>query len=1453
MKEDVGDGQHPRMEKPLILGTTKVEGIVITVNYDEEETSRPTKKQKKNENTLRNQNTRNKEVTPYVYAPKRSATRFIGRELNKTTTVQLSDIDCLIQLETESGTIECLVDSGAQACCVSLDLVHKLGVPITQYLGKITTAGQQVVSPVGIATIPLKIGERKYLVKSIVLQDLGKCDMLIGTPLLRATDSILSLEEEYLFFKKENVKAPFKKKEENVVKTVSEVILPARSQIWIDVKFVSEITHESFFTPYAYLRNSTVRAVPGVMGVGSNKIMVGNFNDFPITVAEGAEIGMIEKEETLQVQRLDLEEEQILFPITETEKNNHAEFEKKIDSSISLELSAQERKKVSTLLRQQMEVFAENPKKPGATTKTTCTINTKQGAKPIKEPPRRVSPSVLAEQQKQVEEMERNGIVIKSRSPWAFPVVMVRKGDGSLRFCVDYRRLNDITVKDAYPLPRIDDTLQRLQGAKVFTTIDLASGYWQIPMDEEARKKSAFTTPFGTFEWTVMPFGLTNAPAEFQRAMNETLGDLVFRCCLVYIDDIIIYSKSFGEHEEDVGLVLEALKEFNWKLKLQKCHFFEKTVRFLGHIISEGTIRPDPDNVEPLRNMDAPKDVKGVMRFLGTTGYYRDFIEQYAQKAEPLVALLRKGTQFEWLGKCQRAFESLRDALLSAPLLRMADMSREFIVKTDASKYAIGGRLVQIHEGIECTVSCFSATLNRAQRSWPAYQREAYAVVRAITHWDTFLNGGEFLVISDQQSLTRIFDMKQAPPKVWSWVILLSRYAFQVKHRPGTEMAYEDMLSRDVRVARFEMLREEANRMDEEFNTLVEEFVRGQRNDLVCREIKKWIEQGTEPKGGWWKENLFQKECFKIEDGLLFYFSLQKCPKYASLRRLIAPENLKEQILQESHDSVLAGHFGFDRTYARLCESYWWPSMYNNIKDYVRSCEKCQKSRRVNKKPRSPLHQIGSSRPMEIVGMDHLGPFQASEEGYNYVLVLSDYFSRYVWCIPTRSTAAEETAEEIVKLMLEFGFCSTLLSDNGTAFHNRLQERLERLTNMKRTFATAKRPQTMGLVEKFNETLAAVIRKNCDQVDHHDWHKFVKYAAYAYNSSFNKRIGKSPCEVMFGRRWIVPGKFNKLVDIIDGSESRHLLEEWEENWKSTSDAHEEAMGKIDESHTDRLRKTYEPVVGDVVWLLAQDDTPRGLSEKLDERRRGPYDVLEVQDKNNVVIQITARTKKRVHVEQIEKYIPRELDFTTRRDKRKGIEPELDEVVEICNPEELIPEFREDRDEVGTKNIKGPRDLIGRRITVYWPSFNKWCNGTVIGMKRNQKKSLIFYDERTSETPIHDDYFQDRLFGTNCSKWWLLRPREEEKFEEESAEVDSEEDEYDSSEEEADDSEDEDFNGSQVRCVGHAKELNERVTKFRWTPKWLQEYEGEMMSILRNDLRGEVMSRGGIKGEIHVNY
>ena len=772
-------------------------------------------------------------------------------------------------------------------------------------------------------------------------------------------------------------------------------------------------------------------------------------------------------------------------------------------------LDEDQMEKVTELFHQWKHVFSTGVTDIGQTdlVKHRIRLNNEE---PFKEPYRRIPPRLIQEVREHLEEMKSAGAIRDSESPYSSNLVIVRKKDGSIRFCVDFRKLNRRTMTDAYAIPRVEDSLHLLAGSKFFSKLDLRSGYWQVELEEDDKCKTAFQVgTLGFFEFNRMPFGLCNAPATFQRLMERCMGEMNLRDCLIYPDDIIIFSSGFDEHLEKLEAVFKRLHEHNLKLKGSKCEFFKGQVSYLGHIVSEEGIQTDPEKIEVVRSWPVPTTVKEVRQFLGFTGYYKRFIKGYASIARPLNDLLignsesnpkngksatskRKG--FEWGMEQQEAFDTLIEKLTSPPVLAYADYQYPFQVHTDASSTGLGAVLYQRQDGKERVVAYASRSLKPAEKNYPAHKLEFLALKWAITEkFHDYLYGSKFEVLTDNNPLTYILTSAKLDATGQRWVAALSAYNFTLTYRCGTQNAHADGLSRipvteeecsfpeilraitgaitvsteEIPLATGLSLEEppSATCDDEDIpdETLkatalsCEDWIAAQKSDKFISKVVDFIKEGQRPSSETMEEHHIDKRFLRdwdrlyLEDGVLYRRGTIDCQTW---NQLVLPRKLYDIVFQAYHDDL--GHQGRDRTISLLKRRFFWPGMETHVEQKIKECGRCIR----RKKPPTKAAELVniSTAPMELICIDYLS-LERSKGGYENILVITDHFSRYAQAIPTRNQTARTTARVLYEqFFVHYGFPAKIHSDKGANFESKVIQSLCKISGMKKTRTTPYHP-----------------------------------------------------------------------------------------------------------------------------------------------------------------------------------------------------------------------------------------------------------------------------------------------------------------------------------------------------------------------------------------------------------
>ncbi|GJV62703.1 putative nucleotidyltransferase, ribonuclease H [Tanacetum coccineum] len=650
------------------------------------------------------------------------------------------------------------------------------------------------------------------------------------------------------------------------------------------------------------------------------------------------------------------------------------------------------------------------------------------GAEPISKAPYRMAPVELKELKEQLQEMLENGFIRPSVSPWGAPVLFVKKKDGSMRLCIDYRELNRITIRNRYPLPRIDDLFDQLQGAKYFSKIDLRSGYHQLRVREQDISKTAFRTRYGHYEFLVMPFGLTNAPAVFMDLMNRIFHEYLDKFVIVFIDDILVYSKSEEEHEQHLRIVLEILRQKKLYAKFSKCEFWLQQVAFLGHIVSADDIIMDPSKVEAITKWPRPTTVTEVRSFLGLAGYYRRFVEGFSRLALPLTQLMRKGEKFVWTDERQESFEELKRRLVSAPILTLPSGSGGFQIYSDASKKVI---------------AYASRQLKPYEVNYPTHDLELAAVVFALKIWRHYLYGEACDIFTDHKSLKYIFTQRELNMRQRRWLELLKDYDTNIQYHPGKANVVADALSRKSgMIACFDsIILRDLERLD------VELCVRGSGGYWASMRIESnlmlQIKEAQRDDGELWA--IVQN----VEDGKHTEFSVDDDGVVWFEDRLCVPNDqaLREKVMTEAHSSPFTIHPGSTKMYRDLKQYFWWNGMKQDVATFVSKCMTCQQVKIEHQRA------SGLLQPLEIpmwkwdeISMDFVTGLPTTQKRHDAIWVVVDRLTKSAHFLPIRknygiSKLAEIFRQEIVRL---HGTPTSIVSDRDPKFMSRFWKGLQK-------------------------------------------------------------------------------------------------------------------------------------------------------------------------------------------------------------------------------------------------------------------------------------------------------------------------------------------------------------------------------------------------------------------------
>ena len=952
--------------------------------------------------------------------------------------------------------------------------------------------------------------------------------------------------------------------------------------------------------------------------------------------------------------------------------------------------------------------------------------------KPIKLRPYRVSPYRKEIISKEITTMLNTGIIEPCISPYAAPITLQPKKDGSLRFCVDYRELNSVTVRDVYPIPRIDDTLDQLQHAKYFSSMDLRSGFWQIELNPASRDKTAFISHAGLYRFRVMPFGLTNAPATFQRLMDLVLGGLKWSCALVYLDDIIVYSSSFTDHLNHLELVLQQIQQSGLTLKINKCHFCKTHLKYLGHIVSKEGIQPDPDKLKAVREYPVPTKLKAVRTFLGLTSYYRRFIKNYATIAEPLIALTRNSDSrlFQWTQTCQEAFELLRQRLIEAPIIAYPRFDQPFILQLDASDVGLSAILAQkLVDDDDVTrehvIAYASRTLSAAERKYNATERECLAIIYGCNYYRPYLEGTRFTAVTDHKALKWLHSTKDLNTRLARWAIQIAAYDMDIQHRPGRENGPPDALSRypldvtnddDVDSSIISLLSSDSLKTN--YNDLLssvpadpgslllldyfrqnslppnplsipislpsistppststianihfadninlyEQIRAAQWNDPSLLPLLNFLQHQITPTTDNLDKFYNLARLYRVVDGALYrvfhkHSSTENrhiTPPLSSERvLLVIPTSEIPRIMELAHDHATAAHLGRRKTLSRLTSRFYWPHMRRDVTHYVRACLLCQQYKPTNQKPGGLMKSIIVTEPWHTVGIDITGPLPKTRRGNRFILVVVDYFTKWVELFPLQCTKANIIAQLFLdEVICRFGFPIRVISDNGVQFLSKIFIQLCDLLGIHHQRTPLYHPQS-NLSERINRTLKPILASLAHN-DSKSWDLKLSQIAFALRTAPSESTDNSPAFLMFGRHPRQPlDLLLPAPTVSDNLPSSTELSVYRERLLADLlPAYKTARELLDISHQTQARnynahrRPLEFEQGDLVWVTSLSGIAMGKwrGSKMQPRREGPFKIITKLSSVTYELEniISHQRLSPIHVERLTPY----YSFTT---------------------------------------------------------------------------------------------------------------------------------------------------------------------------------------------------------------
>ena len=1053
------------------------------------------------------------------------------------------------QVKVENEIVSGLIDTGSQVTTIAESLVQKINCEVkTLNSLTVTTAGGNVLPYLGFVELTMDLAPDVGIpmdVLALVVAD-SKCDMntpvVIGTNVLNvAYDSLIQVKDSLNDALCKAVKC-ISTVHDGVaghVKSTKVEALPAKSKVLVSgisraaahCSPISVVTEES---PQCHLPGGVLvsHCVVKVGGMGStSKVCVElvNTTDRERHIPAGVVLCDLHKVDVVPVSK----EDTVSVPDDSwLEKFHWPEDPEQAEA-------------VRSLVKEWKDVFSVHDLDYGRTDLVEHKINLIDET-PIRIRHRRIPPAMYEEVRAYLDELLAAGQIRPSHSAWSFPLVLVRKKEGTLRLCIDYRKLNEKCVREFFPLPRLDETMDVLVGAKYFSRLDLRSGYYQIPMYEPHKERTAFAAgPLGFFEWNSMPMGTVNATSSFQRLMQQCLGEMHLKECVVFLDDILVYSQSFGDHLVRLRKVFQRLKECGLKLKPSKCEFLKSKCQYLGHIVSADGISTDPEKISKVVNWKVPENAKELSSFLGFCGFYRRYVKNFSSIARPLQDLVKFSdgkSPIVWSDEADESFKLLKSKLTSAPILAYADCTKPFILHVDASGTGLGGILYQMQDNKKRVIAYASRGLNASERNYPAHKREFLALKWAIVEkFHDYLYGGKCEVYTDSNPLTYILSTAKLDATGHRWLAQLSSYDFSLHYKPGQSHVDADALSRldlssDVSRAICKSIQVESGfchtlplgagfENDVFGSRVVSDVFKGdaklrQDEDVVLAKVKHCMKNDVRIPKEEWKEVdpevrklLNQRDRLRLVDEALYRSVKQED---GEILQFVVPQDFRRAVFESLHHNM--GHPGRDKTFLLHSERCYWPSMRKDVEDMVSKCRRCicRKARTIT----APLTPIITSQPLELVCLDYL--LVEPSAGYEHLLVITDHFTKFAKVVPTKNESALTTARALYENFITvYGIPQRIHSDQGRCFESKIIKELCSLTGMSKSRTTPYHAMGNGACERFNQSLLKLLGTLAND-QKSKWKSHLSSLVHYYNCTPHDSTGFAPYELMFGRKPSLP-------------------------------------------------------------------------------------------------------------------------------------------------------------------------------------------------------------------------------------------------------------------------------------------------------------------------------------------
>ena len=1088
-----------------------------------------------------------------------------------------------------------------------------------------------------------------------------------------------------------------------------------------------------FVHPGAYQRDSE-----------TFRVVITNLSYEDVKLPSGCNLGSISESQTDDTPKVNALDHRPMEGLSETELIERREYIIKALKLDENDILSQGNKgikeEIVEIFMQNFDAVSVSDSDFGDTKLMKYTIDLVPGTKPIRSKLRPLNPLQEKDLQRQIDAWLEAEVIEPSTSPWASALVPVKKkGSDKLRWAVDYRRLNDVTIKDAYPLANIECNLHKLATAEVFSTLDSAGAFHTMPIREEDRDLTAFVTPFGHYRFSKLPFGLANAPAAYSRLVQIALDRLPRGFSLGFIDDIIIYSATVQEHVDHVRQVVRLHAAVGMKLNLNKCHLMRKEVEYLGHLVSRDGIQMIPSYVDRIMDWPLPETGKDLASFLGFTGYYRSFIKEYSFLTAEMNKL-KKDDKVIWTDELKSKFQRLKEVFKEKPVRGYPryDLEEPFILDSDWSATNMACVLSQKQDGKETFLGCTAKKCNPAERNYASHKGELAAVILGLRKFEHLLRAKPFVIRTDSRCVQFLQGIKEARG-IWArWNTYLCSFTFKTVHRAGSKQINADCLSRRPGVPMDDQdddPSEPLHDADDIYHldapaTQVQEITlldlkKAVEEDRVLSALCTYVRSGHKPTQEE-RKNLTEIglayvtrfECLEFDEGIL-YFQGVATNGIVPPRRYCLPVKYYELAFQITHCNELSGHYGILQTYRRMRQFCYFPYQYQYCTARINTCPNCIKKIAHLPKAKHQRYSQALSFFGQVVFCDLVGPLTACMyEGklMKYFMTAQCGFTRYLIAVPLPDARATTVVDALLsKWILHHGVFHQLHTDRGSCYTSFLMKEVMAQLGIKHTFTPAYTPES-DRVERVHQTLGNVLRSN-DRVDAKNWPVKLTYAVMAYNTTIHRITGVSPYEAVYGRAPTLPVDIVFPVKNPQGTTfSAHiatLRTRFAQICEKMVESERTALVRRNLTHQGRNLPVYKE--GDtVLYFLSR--VRRGLSRKLQTRWLGPFRVKKVVSESLVVLYPLGRwaiNPREIHtvvnrIRKVETQLPMSILQPSRRHQidLDVLGEELDESAEILTyQEDILDTQSEDR------ILPSPPPLITLRP------------GGVPGNDRNDRESI----------------------------------------------------------------------------------------------------------------------------------